>query len=172
MRYEMVTTETIELPERSAVLKNVDSQGAITVQLITNKTVNLVLYAGQTITYTNAKVYVRTSEQRKKVRLQIEPLSIVNATVDNLKPEEPETLPSPQYLPLTGGTVTGDLIINGTLIINGEEFLIADDEDLQKIIDAMYAEDDSQPKEGDDSYHCQTASDEDIQNIIEGLYKD
>ena len=161
----MIGKSAIQLPEKSAVLQNIDSQGSIIVQIINTKTTTLVIYPTQTITYTNSDVYVRTNQQTKKVRLQITPLNVVQSGGDGAEISG--------FLPLSGGTIDGNIDVNGTLKVQGTDILgaiekTANDEDIQNIIDGINEW--TLGGGGSGSEPIQTAAETDIQNIINGFF--
>ena len=117
MRYETVTDSFIQLPEKSAIIKNMDSRTAIILKIVDTQTRQVSIFPNQSAKYANCDAYVKTNSNDRKVRVQITPLKITTPSSEEI------TIPSGEgkYLPLTGGTLTGDLNVNADLYVTGKK---------------------------------------------------
>ena len=136
MRYETVTDSFIQLPEKSAIIKNMDSSTAIVLKIVDSQTRQVSIFPNQSAKYANCDAYVKTAQAGKKVRVQITPLKVVDPSGEEI------TVPSGEkYLPLTGGTLTGNLNVNANLYVQNkkiEPVTYATDAQTQSMLDGIF----------------------------------
>lgn len=117
MRYETVTDSFIQLPEKSAIIKNMDSRTVVILKIVDTQTRQVEIFPNQSAKYANCDAYVKTNSADRKVRIQITPLKITPAS------DEEITVPGGdgRYLPLTGGTLSGDLNVDANLYVKNRK---------------------------------------------------
>lgn len=137
MRYETVTESFIQLPEKSAIVKNMDSRTAVVLKIVDSQTRQVLIFPNQSAKYANCDAYVKTETANRKVRVQITPLKVVDPSGEEI------TVPGGEgkYLPLTGGTLTGNLNVNANLYVQNkkiEPVTFATDAQTKSMLDVIF----------------------------------
>ncbi len=111
MRMDTVTDSPKQLLETSAIVKNMGNI-AITLRVVNTRTSTLTIYPQQDAKYVNSTAYVQATQAGVRVPIQITPYK--TSSTDG------ESAELSGFLPLTGGTLEGDLNVNGNLMIYGK----------------------------------------------------
>lgn len=112
MRYEVVSDAPKQLAETSAIIKNMGNI-AISLRVVNTKTATLILYPNQELKYVNSDVYATAMQKNARVRIQIIPYKVTSD--DNTGTQ------LYGFLPLSGGTIDGNLNVNGRFSIYDKE---------------------------------------------------